>query len=134
MVDRTRYGEVVDSTSEDNDEIVINTGPIGQPLLLIFLEDKKELLGRLEVLPSIFYWRTSKIGNFMCSGGSVIVYIPFDEIESIVGGLNNISQRVLVVSFDNEKLSFPDNYYKLDFEGKSDDYIFEYLKELLRVE
>lgn len=140
MVQRTNvFGDIVnDENDEENNEgYNLNVKPFRQPLLLIFLQDKPELIKRLGQLPKVMILNRNNFHNLINHCYHAIV----SDI-TIIGQSDNISQAVLAIDFENNK-TLPSNIlvygkkvvlYKMGFKDKSNNFIYEYLKEFLRVE
>ncbi|KKN22981.1 hypothetical protein LCGC14_0909520 [marine sediment metagenome] len=141
MVQRTdRYGDIVEG---EPDERVVNTRPFGKPLLLIFVQNRWELMERIGTLKGVLYCKKERLKNLINHCYHIIIYVPTKEIVEFVGRLDNISQDVetreeprAIVAIDllGKNIRSLDIPFKLDFGDKSDDFIFEYLKEFLRIE
>ena len=148
MVDRTdKFGDIVEeefegqaskklvfSSSKEDESYSINVKPFGQPLLLIFLNDRWEVMKRLGALPKVLYCKKERLENLINHCYHIVTYVSVDEIIPFAGRLGNISQSVVAIDLlgkDIKSLNIP---FKLDFGNKSDDFIYEYLKEMLKVE
>ena len=134
MVDRTnRFGDVV---GEDTKE-TINVGPFGQPLLLIFLQDKKDIMRQLGSMPGVFYCESNhNFWNFLSQANHLIIFVS--EVGEIVNIFQEVRRRKVVqtlvaIDFTGD-VRLPDPLFRLDFSDRSDRYIMAYLKGFLDIE
>jgi len=129
MVQRTnKFGEVV----EEEEGYTLNVKLFGSPLLVIFLQFNRDLINRLVSLPKVFYCESGHIESFINHCYHIIVYSS--DAGKIRQWESKLSCRVVAIDLQgNYRDSLPDSIFKLNFKDKSDNFIFEYLKEFLRV-